>query len=115
MVARQLPKLKTRVRFPSPAPAYVRKRTPAGKPNERAERAARRNEMQDGKNMHYVYILQSISYPDQYYTGMTSNLKERLKYHNAGHVPHTSKFVPWKVLSYFALASKEKAAHFEKS
>ena len=64
--------------------------------------------------MHYVYILQSASNPSEYYTGLTSNLKNRLQTHNNGEVPHTSKFTPWRLLSYFAFDSREKAAAFEK-
>jgi hypothetical protein len=32
-----------------------------------------------GLYMHYVYILQSISEPDRFYTGETSNLKYRFE------------------------------------
>ncbi|MDE6571032.1 MAG: GIY-YIG nuclease family protein [Alphaproteobacteria bacterium] len=63
--------------------------------------------------MYYVYILQSISHPTQYYTGMTSDLKTRIQQHNHGYVSHTSKFTPWKLLAYFALDSRDKAAKFE--
>ena len=40
-------------------------------------------------------------------------LSARLAKHNAGEVPHTSKFRPWKVESYFAFETKEKATAFE--
>ncbi|MEI7831986.1 MAG: GIY-YIG nuclease family protein [bacterium] len=40
--------------------------------------------------MRYVYILQSITKPDEFYTGSTGNFKERLKVHNAGCSPHTN-------------------------
>ena len=65
------------------------------------------------KNMFYTYILRSISHPEQRYIGSTSDLKSRLAKHNAGEVPHTSKFKPWKVEAYFAFETKEKAAAFE--
>jgi hypothetical protein len=29
--------------------------------------------------MHYVYMLQSLSHPEQRYTGFTADLKERLE------------------------------------
>ena len=51
--------------------------------------------------MFYTYILRSISHPDQRYIGSTTDLKSRLAKHNAGEVPHTSKFKPWKVEAYF--------------
>ena len=63
--------------------------------------------------MFYTYILRSLSHPDQRYIGSTSDLKSRLAKHNAGEVPHTSKFRPWKVESYFAFETKEKATAFE--
>ena len=46
------------------------------------------------KRMFYTYILRSISHPDQRYIGSTADLKSRLAKHNAGEVPHTSKFQP---------------------
>ena len=63
--------------------------------------------------MFYTYILRSIPLPEQRYIGSTADLKSRLAKHNAGEVPHTSKFRPWKVESYFAFEIKEKAAAFE--
>ena len=61
----------------------------------------------------YAYILRSIPHPEQRYIGSTADLKSRLAKHNAGEVPHTSKFKPWKVEAYFAFETKEKAAAFE--
>ena len=63
--------------------------------------------------MFYTYILRSISHPEQRYIGSTEDLKARLAKHNAGKVPHTSKFKLWKVEAYFAFETKEKAAGFE--
>ena len=47
--------------------------------------------------MHYVYILESKSHPEEIYIGFTEDLERRLGEHNAGRVPHTSKFMPWKI------------------
>ena len=63
--------------------------------------------------MFYTCILRSIFHHDQRYIGSTADLKARLAKHNAGEVPHTSKFKPWKVEAYFAFETKEKAAAFE--
>jgi putative endonuclease len=63
---------------------------------------------------HYVYILQSIPYPDRYYVGVTQDLASRLKKHNAGQVPHTSKFMPWQIKTAVALRDKSQAVAFEK-
>ena len=45
--------------------------------------------------MWYVYIIRSISFPDQEYIGATADLKRRLPEHNAGKSAHTAKFKPW--------------------
>lgn len=64
--------------------------------------------------MYYVYILQSIKFPNQFYTGFTEDLNQRLRDHNEGKSKHTAKFKPWKLQFYSALCSKEKAFEFEK-
>ena len=64
--------------------------------------------------MKYVYILQSIDRPDRFYTGMTDNLEERLKGHNARQVSHTSKFAPWRLKTYIAFSDEIQALAFEK-
>ena len=58
----------------------------------------------------YVYMLQSIGHPEHYYVGMTESLPERLKAHNAGKVPHTSKFLPWRIETAVAFRDKTKDA-----
>ena len=63
---------------------------------------------------HYVYMLQSITQPDRFYVGLTENLEVRLKAHNAGKVPHTSKFPPWRIETAIAFSDKTKAVAFEK-
>ena len=64
--------------------------------------------------MFYVYVLQSLSDPDKFYTGYTADLKERLAQHNRGHIGHTDKYRPWKVKIYFAIENEYKAKDFEK-
>lgn len=64
--------------------------------------------------MFYVYLIKSISNPEQRYVGVTEDLKERLKQHNAGYSFHTSKYKPWKLIIYFAFSSKDAAIEFEK-
>ena len=63
--------------------------------------------------MHYVYLIKSISHPDQTYIGITSNLKARLKVHNEGGSPHTSKYKPWMLVTYLAFSNESKAVEFE--
>ncbi len=63
--------------------------------------------------MFYVYLIQSIQFPEQRYVGFTENLKSRLKAHNAGESKHTSKFCPWKLITYHAFKDKRRAQEFE--
>jgi predicted GIY-YIG superfamily endonuclease len=64
--------------------------------------------------MYYIYLIRSISYPDQTYIGFTKNLEKRLANHNTGSTFHTSKFKPWTIVMYFAFSNKNTAIHFEK-
>lgn len=63
--------------------------------------------------MYYVYLVESM-YFDEVYTGYTRDIKQRLSDHNSGKVKHTSKYKPWKFVSYIAFDSEEKARNFEK-
>jgi predicted GIY-YIG superfamily endonuclease len=64
--------------------------------------------------MNYVYILQSIDWPDQYCTGLCSDVPKRLSAHNAGRSPHTAKFKPWRLLSFHYFSDPALAAQFER-
>jgi putative endonuclease len=64
--------------------------------------------------MHYVYLLQSEAFPAQRYIGLTSDLRRRLVEHNAGKSPQTSKYPPWKLVTYVAFANEQKAEVFER-
>jgi predicted GIY-YIG superfamily endonuclease len=64
--------------------------------------------------MLYVYLLRSESAPDQRYVGITSNLKQRLTDHNSGKSPHTSKYIPWTLVTYVAFSDVQKARMFER-
>ena len=64
--------------------------------------------------MKFVYILQSLSHPDQFYTGLCENVEARLRAHNAGQSPHTAKFKPWKLVSFHYFDRPEAAAAFER-
>jgi putative endonuclease len=63
--------------------------------------------------MHYCYILHSLRDPRQYYTGVTSDVYQRLEKHNKGDVPHTAKFTPWEIESFFAFKTNQLAMDFE--
>jgi predicted GIY-YIG superfamily endonuclease len=63
--------------------------------------------------MYYVYLLRSKNFPDKTYKGFTKDLKVRLQDHNSGKSKHTSKYLPWELVSYHAFASEERAREFE--
>jgi predicted GIY-YIG superfamily endonuclease len=62
----------------------------------------------------HVYIFQSISHKDRYYTGTTANLKDRLARHNSSGVPHMAKYVPWRLRTEIAFSDKPRALAFKK-
>ncbi|MCB9983466.1 MAG: DDE-type integrase/transposase/recombinase [Rhodospirillales bacterium] len=62
-------------------------------------------------SMMAFYLVQP---PDQKYIRITANIDARLKEHNAGRVPHTSKFVPWEIVTYTTFFDEQKAFEFEK-
>lgn len=64
--------------------------------------------------MYYVYLLKSLKNPSKTYVGYTNNIEERLQTHNSGGSPHTKQYRPWKIVSYIAFDSEEKALEFEK-
>jgi putative endonuclease len=55
-----------------------------------------------------------LAHADRYYTGVTTDLRARLKKHNAGDVSHTSKFGPWEIKTYVAFEQEKQAFAFEK-
>jgi len=63
--------------------------------------------------MYFVYILRSITYPDQTYVGFTEDVDARLKKHNEGGNVSTAPYRPWKLIFYCAFENKGKALAFE--
>jgi predicted GIY-YIG superfamily endonuclease len=68
----------------------------------------------EGGIVWYVYLLESDGSEGQRYVGMTSDLRRRVAEHNAGKSPHTSKFLPWRVVTYVAFSDESKASEFER-
>ena len=64
--------------------------------------------------MKYVYILESVTEREHFYSGITDNLDARLSRHNLGEVAHTSKFRPWRIKTYIAFTDGDRALAFEK-
>jgi hypothetical protein len=61
-----------------------------------AAKAARRSPQGEdrARRMKYVYLLQSIEFPNQTYVGLADDLRARFSARNAGRSPHTSKYKP---------------------
>jgi predicted GIY-YIG superfamily endonuclease len=66
------------------------------------------------KRFFYVYILVSEADETIHYTGMRQNLRERLRDHNRGTCPHSSKNRLWRLETAIAFGSETKARAFER-
>jgi putative endonuclease len=64
--------------------------------------------------MKYVYLLESINFPDETYIGLTDDLRARVAAHNNGQAKHSSKFKPWRLVTYVGFADSQKAVAFER-
>jgi hypothetical protein len=58
--------------------------------------------------MWYVYIIRSISFPEQEYTGATDDLKQRIADHNVGspHTRQSSSLGNWFGTALFRISTK---------
>ena len=63
--------------------------------------------------MKFVYILESLD-GEHFYAGLTDDVPARLAKHNAGEVPHTSKYRPWRLKTYVAFSNENQAVAFER-
>ncbi|MCZ6688837.1 MAG: GIY-YIG nuclease family protein [Planctomycetota bacterium] len=64
--------------------------------------------------MKTVYLPESTSHPHRHYTGITSDLRKRIRDHNSGQSPHTSKWRPWKIVLALTFADEAQAYAFER-
>ena len=67
-----------------------------------------------GLHLYYIYLIESLSAGRQRYVGMTDDLRQRLREHNAGGSPYTARFRPWKLTTYVAFTDPAKAEAFER-
>jgi putative endonuclease len=51
---------------------------------------------------------------EHFYVGVTDDLPARLTRHNAGEVPHTSKYRPWRVRTYVVFTDENLGFAFER-
>jgi putative endonuclease len=63
--------------------------------------------------MKYVYVLESLD-GEHFYVGLADDVPTRFGKHNAGEVPHASKFRPWRIRTYIAFTDEKLATAFER-
>ena len=63
--------------------------------------------------MYYTYILKSKK-DNQFYTGYTNDLVERLKMHQTGKIVSTKNRLPVDLVYYEACSNQQDATHREK-
>ncbi len=59
-------------------------------------------------------MLQSLKEPAQYYVGATTQLDARIRKHNEGGSPHTSRFRPWRLTVSIRFEDDARARQFER-
>ena len=62
----------------------------------------------------FVYILKSISFPDEYYVGVTSDMAGRIAAHNEGMTASTVDHRPWPTLVVIEFDEERPAIAFER-
>jgi predicted GIY-YIG superfamily endonuclease len=67
-----------------------------------------------GGDKRIVYILRSDLNPERHYVGITSDLVNRLDWHNHGPCGHTVHERPWSVVVSMELPTEREAVRFEK-
>ncbi len=65
-------------------------------------------------NLFYTYIIFSEKL-NQYYTGSTQNLENRLNDHNTGRGKHSSKGEPWTLVFSQKFSTRAEAVRLENS
>ena len=61
-----------------------------------------------------VYLIRSLSHPDQRYIGITTDLKRRIDEHNRGKTRSTRAYCPWEVVVVIYFTDPAKAHAFER-
>ena len=68
----------------------------------------------EGGFLFYVSLIERLASARHRYVGLTTDLKSRLKQHNAGQSSHTAKFKPWRLVTYLGFSDQAKAESFER-
>ncbi|MEI6668240.1 MAG: GIY-YIG nuclease family protein [Acidobacteriota bacterium] len=67
-----------------------------------------------GIGKRFVYVLRSDSDPDRHYVGVTSDVDNRLEWHNHGPSGHTVEHRPWSLMVLIEFPIEEQALRFER-
>jgi predicted GIY-YIG superfamily endonuclease len=67
-----------------------------------------------GLGSRFVYILRSENDPSRHYVGRTSDVENRVEWHNTGPTGHTVQHRPWAVIVVVEFRDESVAARFEK-
>ena len=62
---------------------------------------------------YYVYILRSLK-NGSYYKGQTSDINQRILEHNSGKTPSTKRYLPWELVWFTKVPSREAAMQLER-
>ena len=62
----------------------------------------------------FVYVLRSDSDPERHYVGVTSDVGNRLEWHNHGPCGHTAGPRPWSLVVVIELPTEQQAVRFER-
>jgi putative endonuclease len=61
-----------------------------------------------------VYVLRSDADPSRRYVGITSDVDQRLEWHNAGPCGYTTSYRPWSISVCIEFATEQQALKFER-
>lgn len=67
-----------------------------------------------GIGKRFVYILRSDTDPTRHYVGITSDLEERVRWHNHGPAGYTLAHRPWRIVVSIEFPTERQAVRFEK-
>jgi predicted GIY-YIG superfamily endonuclease len=67
-----------------------------------------------GVGPRFVYVLRSETDPARHYIGRTTNVDERLDWHNNGPCGYTVQHRPWSIVVALEFPDATSAAHFER-
>ena len=62
----------------------------------------------------FVYVLISKSHPDRHYVGLTTDVLNRLRWHNSAPDGQTRLYRPWRLSVSMEFADDRVAARFER-